>query len=773
MLFDTDSGSLSSHDLGDAKAAIRTTGVGSNFYVSQFTAPINNLKWTFSCGVRRTVLGVATSIFGTGTTLFDVNQGNIGFDTSNRLIFYTSTGYWSFITNRIFVDTSAWMYVQVIYDSAQAVAANRVKIYINGVQELDFNTATYPTLNRASTIGQVDRPHQIGFNGEVYLTSVAFIDGESFDPSYFGAKSTVYNEWRAIPQSDQAGLCTAYGQSSFFLDFRDSSTIAALGTDTSGHGNNWTVASYALTGATTNIYKEGPGDPYPTLGLMDPANTSTLSIGSLRYTGAASISQSRRCPKRLVGKVYIEVTVVSATTLSGVNIGVTDRECLSYPGGTATSYGWTLSSGNIKNNATTFSSRSFTGAVGNTFMLAIDTDAGVIYQGVNGAWYGSTVPPANPITLTLMNDSTYDGWFFVVGSTNTCVLDINFGQRPFTYSVPAGFDEFKALNDPPLRIYNPNEHFDVLSGTGVEIKSLADARYGGNCIELIKDRANVNSWQFMDTARGLTIASPFPHATSMAEGSYAQPSGASIVYVFNTATPAVTNNVGNKSSVVSANDEAGISAVAYQTGNFASFGHGLSNLPTVMLAKLRQAASDPQGWGFCPDNNGNFKLAGRRLNSTASAYNGSVSGNTTYVTLSSGNNDANYYAAYGTGVAYLFTESRGFCKAAYYTGNGLTDGPFVWLGFKPKLVIIKRDSATAGNWTFTDSVRSPGNYANESLSPNSTAAEVVTSNTTGAYLTLLTNGFKVNSSHADVNTSAVSYWVLAFADVAETYALAR
>jgi len=772
MLFDTESGGTDGIDLGDCKTSVCTPGVAASMYIAMMPNPSNNTKWTFSCWLKRAALGVAASLLGTSTATANVNAGNIGFNTSNQLIFYTNTGYWNFITTRVFIDSSAWMCLQVNYDSSQAVSTDRIKFYINGVRETGFATATYPTINRASTINLVDMPHQIGFNGNTYLANVCFLDNANLEPTSFGFKSLVYNEWRSLNQADLANLCSSYGTSSFFFDFKDASSQAALGYDASTHSNDWVVANHILSGPTTNWYNEGPGNPYPTLGAFDPAPTSTLSYGNLRYTGPASGGSSRRTLKPIRGKVYFEVKCTGSPT--NLYIGLTTTYNASFPGFSNTSIGWNLATGNWVKNNSSYLARSFTSVSGDTLMFAVDVDNLDMWQGKNGSWYSSYVPPnvSGAVSIVLSSDEKY----FVVGSNNISAvsIDCNFGQRPFTYSPPPGFQSMCNLNDSPIEVTNPSEHFDVIADTGANIKAAADARYSGNCIEWIKDRANSANWQFCDTARGLSLASPFP-TVSQAETSYVAPTGSSIAYVFNTATSAVTNNQGTTQTLVSGNTVAGISAMAYTPTNSVSFGHGAGRAPDMILSKMRQASSlTAYGWIFWASQSSFYNYNLPNLVTGTAVW--SPSGNSV-VFGSSGNCDSNYYASYGSvygGIAYCFSHIPGFTNLkAAYTGNGLTDGPVVYLGFRPKLVIIKKYQVSSGNWVFIDSVRSPGNYVDDVLSTNLSSSEVVTTNTTGAYIQFLSNGFKVCSSHNDVNTSASTYSVVAFADVAETYALAR
>jgi len=108
---------------------------------------------------------------------------------------------------------------------------------------------------------------------------------------------------------------------------------------------------------------------------------------------------------------------------------------------------------------------------------------------------------------------------------------------------------------------------------------------------------------------------------------------------------------------------------------------------------------------------------------------------------------------------YAFTSIEGFSRFSYYIGNGLADGAFVYTGFKPAYVMIRKTSST-GNWVIVDSQRSPYNEIDDQLLANTTAAE-----TTGSEeIDFLSNGFKCRTADTDINASTAVYAYTAFAE---------
>jgi hypothetical protein len=120
-------------------------------------------------------------------------------------------------------------------------------------------------------------------------------------------------------------------------------------------------------------------------------------------------------------------------------------------------------------------------------------------------------------------------------------------------------------------------------------------------------------------------------------------------------------------------------------------------------------------------------------------------------------------------IAYVFAAIPGYSAFGSYTGNGSTDGPFVYTGFRPAFVLWKNASATAG-WFLMDSARSVYNVANTFLRPNATDAEGTAANSIADFTS---NGFKIRGNGGDVNGSGNTIIFMAFAENPFKYSLAR
>jgi hypothetical protein len=265
-------------------------------YLGRTPASAGNRKtWTWAAWVKRSRLGVygLFAAYSTGT-FFDW----LRFDTSDKLEFYQGNGVQdtSLVTTAAYRDVSAWYHIVLAEDSTQSTASNRVKLYVNGQQVTSFTSSQYLSQNADATINQ-NVPHTIGSiiyvtpsqYANLYLANVHFIDGQALDPSSFGEFDD-NGVWQPIEYSG------TYGTNGFYLDFADNSTAAALGTDTSGNGNTWTVNNLSVQAGNGSYVSEVSGTQYGTsysiVNMFDGATTTYLAaIGtSTTWTPTGGLS---------------------------------------------------------------------------------------------------------------------------------------------------------------------------------------------------------------------------------------------------------------------------------------------------------------------------------------------------------------------------------------------------------------------------------------------------------------------------------------------------
>ena len=306
----------------------------------------------------------------------------------------------------------------------------------------------------------------------------------------------------------------------------------------------------------------------------------------------------------------------------------------------------------------------------------------------------------------------------------------------------------------------------------------------------IKDRTSANSNALVDTVRGgspmLTLYSNLTAAEDNSSPNYnpTSISGSSITlgggkigintsgdnYVmwgWSAGPSNVSNTNGSITSTVSANTTAGFSIVSYTgNGSTGTVGHGLGSVPKMMIIKERSTIRD---WIVYHVILG----AGNRvfLNLTDASGASTTNFNNTTPTssvFSIGATTATNENG-GTYVAYCFAEIPGYSAFGSYTGNASADGPFIYLGFRPRFIMIKNATTAGYGWVMEDTSRDPYNTQGIYLLANTSGTEGTT-----IYIDYLSNGFKVRTgTQPAINNSGDTFIYAAFAENPFKYANAR
>jgi hypothetical protein len=325
----------------------------------------------------------------------------------------------------------------------------------------------------------------------------------------------------------------------------------------------------------------------------------------------------------------------------------------------------------------------------------------------------------------------------------------------------------------------------IYTGTGSYPRSITGLNFQPDFI-WAKDRTTANNHALVDSVRGgdKLLISNLTNAEATVSGlvssfnadgyTFNAASGSTnanldlyVNWVWKAGGAAVTNTAGSISSQVSANTTSGFSVVTYTgTGSNATVGHGLGVAPQMVIVKCRTGTSSDH-WSTW------------HIGLTSAAYvvyldltNAQSSGPTqwnstapTSTVFSIGTADTNRAAGY-TYVAYCWAPIAGYSAFGSYTGNGSADGTFVYLGFRPRFIMIKKTSA-AQDWYLYDTARDTYNAAPKTLFPNGSYAEEST-----RPIDILSNGFKLRISTA-VNDSGATYIYACFAENPFKYANAR
>ena len=340
-------------------------------------------------------------------------------------------------------------------------------------------------------------------------------------------------------------------------------------------------------------------------------------------------------------------------------------------------------------------------------------------------------------------------------------------------------------------IAKPNQHFDATLYTGTSAaQTITNA--GAFQPDLVwgKNRTNVNGHRLTDSVRGTgkvlfsdttssdttgdgQLSSFNSNGFGLTGGSGAfeglnQSGNNYVAWQWKAGGTAVTNTSGTISSQVSANPTAGFSVVTYTgTGANATVGHGLGVAPSMIIFKNRQSTTSWLVYHTSMGNTNAMFLNGTSASGASSTYFNNTSPTSTVFSLGSdtSGNGANNI------VAYCWAAVPGYSAFGSYTGNGSTDGPFVYLGFRPRFVMIKRSSST-GNWELLDTSRNPYNDTNLTLQANLSDAEGTGAGGNWGF-DILSNGFKIRGVNSEINTSGQTYIYMAFAEAPFKYSSAR
>lgn len=720
-------------------------------YLTRTPASAGNRKtWTWSAWVKRAGLTGARQGLFTCTNSGGTDYTGMEIDPTNGLRLYDNNAGGAFLTSALFRDPSAWYHIVLNYNTTNSTASERLKLYVNGALVSAFSSITYPTLNADSRINSTNQhsigswvPSSVPYPFDGYMADVYLIDGEALDPSNFGHADD-NGVWQPIAYPG------TYGTNGFHLDFADNSTAAALGTDVSGNGNDWTPSGIT----TDDQMSDTPSVNYCTWNPLDKA-IAELSDGNLYATHTPTAwVQGRANFAMVTGKWYWEAS--GNTQYAMVGISLASQSQTTYFGQGAASWGYYSLNGAIYRDNTSFTYGA-TWTSSDTIGIAFDADTGQLYFYKNGVAQG--------LAATVPTGQTY---FPAVAIYNTSVRH-NFGQSAFTYTPPTGYSALSSANLPAPTIADGKEHFDIALYTGDGGSQNVRGFEFQPDFAWVKERATTEWHQLYDALRGtgalfsndtsaeLTLSGISFLSNGFTASDTFRTNQRGLTYVgwaWNAGGSTVTNTDGTITSQVRANTTAGFSIVGWTGGGVSgTAGHGLAQAPEIYIYKNRSIAANWAVAFTLIDGSLDFMY----LNLTNAAGN-AVQGlpTSSVISLNAGAGDVNSGQNY---IAYCFHSVDGFSKFGTYTGNGSADGPFVYTGFRPAFVMVKRTNST-GNWNILDTTRSPYNANFPLLLANTSGAEIAVS----TFIDATANGFKFRTTGTDFNTTGGTYIYMAFAE---------
>lgn len=777
---------------------LRSSATG---YLSRTPSSTTNRRtWTWSGWMKRGTdkysllfaAGNVTDIWNTGT-----NCTLIGYwINTNQLVVYDNGTVFR-QTQQVFRDFSAWYHIVVAFDTTQATAANRLRVYINGAEVTSWDTNAAPTQNLDMAVN-VNQNHFVGgqstnvanayFDG--YLTEINFVDGQQLTPSSFGETDSITGVWKPKAYSG------TYGTNGFYLNFSDNSnnTAATIGKDYSGNGNNWTPNNISVTaGATYDSMQDVPtltsatAANYAVLNPLNVSNSPSVADGNLQVSTSASAlwKNVQATIGASSGKFYWESTISGGSLYYAVGVAISTKVTSTYDTG---EYGiWMYDGRGYKigeggSNSTAYGA---TYTSGDVIGVALDSTSGTITFYKNGTSQGVAFSTGLAGVTVLPQFGVYYN-----GSANTQIA--NFGQRPFSYTPPSGYVALNTYNLPASTITNGAAYMAATTYTGNGGTAQTITNTNGTTsfqpdFVWIKSRNSASfSHRLYDSVRGVgkelysnatnsesTVAQSLTAFASngFTLGTDLNNNQSSITYIgwqWKAGGTSASNTNGSITSTVSAGATQGFSVVTYTgTGANATVGHGLGVAPSMIIVKKRSGANawfvgaTPAGWNKYLLLN----LTDASATDPGTVWQATAPTSSVFYLGTTGEVNANT----ATFVAYCFAAVAGYSAFGSYTGNGSTDGPFIYTGFRPRWLMTKRtDSSTSGDWNLVDTSRGTYNAVGPYLYANLSNAEG-----NAAIYDILSNGFKIRETGAGTNASGSTYIYAAFAENAFKNALAR
>ena len=681
-------------------------------------------------------------------------------------------------TDRTFLDESQWNHLVVAVDTRSAVAsANKVKIYINGVQQ--STNGTQLSTNDYDSHFNANVEHNIGRQtnnaiGEPswYLAETVMVEGSQLDPTSFGQVDTSTNRW--VPK-DVSGL--TFGDEGWYLEYDGTfnSGVAATGAgkDSSGNNNHWAEQNDSGSAwATSDQFTDTPSQNFDNLGGAQVGGT--ISEGNTKAALGTGGNQIRSNFNLSSGKWYVESDIQA--TNNSASIGLVPSRSATFSNGPGRDANGGISyetDGDVFSDNVQNATAEASFAAGDVIQMAIDMDAKKVYFGKNNTFGGD--PAAGTGGHFLPASILSDGAALITlgnySGSQSSTQQINYGQflnfdggsttNGFKYTPPTGF---KAVNQ------------DNLDDTASKITAWA----------WIKNQDAADNHMLFDRVRGVGEDLQLFASSTVAEatdantlqrflqrgaqvGNDAKVNTANESYVLwqwllgDSATTGSSNDSGSINSTVIAADAGHFSVGTFTgAGGSSTIGHGLSAAPEFFLVK--RIGTSGSGWfvyskSTTDPNNKFLRLQGTNAEDSAS-------GAWTPGATTMGLNESSLNGINTSGVEHLFIAFRsvpGVCKVGSFIGNFDHDGPYISLGFKPSWYMTK-DITTTSSWYIYDSA----NYPFNSTSVFHTLANTNDAGGAGAFneQDFLSDGVKNRGQNNDTNASGSTFLYLAMAEIA-------
>ena len=402
--------------------------------------PTNGIKYTLSMWVKRSNTDSGSnylaSVWVDGSNHWCMRFIGDQLDIYDNVSGSTTT---EIKTNRKFKDCSAWYHIVYVYDSANATPGDRMKLYVNGVEETSFATDTNPSSSYASILNVSGRVLTIGArNSASYwdgsMSHINFIDGTACLPTVFGETDATDGMWKI-----KTSPSVTYGNNGFFLKMEDSSN---LDLDSSGNSHTFT------TTGTLTATKDNPSNNFTTMNPLLKSSYCTLSNGNTKTAGN-SASDTGNCSTTLLATTGLYYAEIKSGTIYGTTyprVGVQHTPNTNYGRGINGTDGGAGGAGTPNGiegyacaNGQKFTSNvlsSFGSAWIATDILAVAMDCtnGAAYVAINNVWQNSGDPTSGASktgALVTWTPADVDATAFASCDYNGSFLEWNFGNGYF------------------------------------------------------------------------------------------------------------------------------------------------------------------------------------------------------------------------------------------------------------------------------------------------------------------------------------------------------
>ena len=777
----------------------------------------NRQTWTFSCWIKQS--GTITNSQGDMAIL---NAGTSGHQSSRFRIYYyeqklrSSSADANYnVSSGVYRDPSAWQHI------VWKLTGGTSYQYVNGVEVSTSGVSGDVAINNnVEHVLGIYGDYGTGTRLKGYMAEVVFIDGTALNPTSFASEKN--GVW--IPDDVSGLTFGSQGYYLNFADAsapgndvsgnNNDWTNVSLSThdqmlDTPTFNSNSNGGNFC----TWNILsRTNPSLSY---------GASTFSEGNLAFAGATGGTASTGSTFSMQsGKWYAEIMQSGGPNGGWPGIGVIYTDKMGTAQGTSNiqpQNGFTafiaMTDGNLyKFDASSGASYGSAFGNGDICNIAVDIDAGKIWWGKNGTYFASGNPAtgANPGD-TFTAGTTLSLWVAGYNGSGTSILNAgqdgtfagaktaqgnsdDTGYGNFYYDPPTAFlalcsgnlptadeiDPAQTDDNYPQKLFSPT----LYTGNGSASARNIDTGVASDWVWIKNRGAGSTDNMLYDSSRGVgkylrsnkdvaedtsgTSLSAFnSNGFQLSDnGSYLN-AGSNTYVAWNWRANGGTtaaNSVGGTSSVTQVDPSKALSIVTYTgisgSSGSSTVGHGMGVVPQLIFHKARNASG---GWWtqFASGTNANYFL---ELNDTraqthlAAGTYGAMSRPTTSVFSINGvdgvgGESRNY-------VAYCFANIEGYCKVGSFVGNGNTDGPFIYTGFRPSIVIRKRFDGL-GSWIVKDDARNPNNDGSiEVLTWNSDGAENAQGETSDG-VDFLSNGFKLKATNNGSNGNGLDYFYLA------------